>query len=282
MKPDIPQYDFSDPVFRTNLQYKCWAREHQALAAMQSNVIRWEVMETVSPLKIPVVYHIHYHFKTIVGVDETLNPVYGNHHILELSIPTQYPLVPCKLYMQSDIWHPNIKSEGRYKGRVCGNVDGFGISYDLYLLVLRVGEILQYKNYHIDDVWPYPEDKDVAAWVRDFAEPHGIVDKSKGIVVDDTPLLLTPLETEEQAPEPDADFRLNTPAPKPEQTAIAEPEPEPDPVSEPKPEPEAGIEGLPETPDSIPEEAGEAPKIKISAVRQNAKPKTKITIRPKD
>ena len=256
MKPTTPQYDFNDPVFRTNLQYKCWAREHQELASMHSSVIRWEAVETVSPLKIPVVYHIHYQFKTIVGIDKALNPIFGDNHVLELSIPPLYPLEGCKITMLTDVWHPNVKSEGRFKGRVCGNVDSFGITYDLYQLVLRVGEILQYKNYHAEDIPPFPEDKNVAEWVREFAEPQGILDKENGVAVDYTPLLSNAIGDNSSA--------------KP--TAVNA---EPEPIPEPDPEPV--------TTDTAPPPAEEElPRIKISALRHNVEPPKKITIRPKD
>src|SRR5690606_16515822 len=123
----------------------------------------------------------------ITGIDADQNSIYGDHHILELSLPELYPLEACRITMLTDVWHPNIKSEGRFKGRVCGNSDGYGLSYDLYQLVLRVGEILQYKNYHAIHTPPFPEDAKVAEWVVSYAEPMGIVDKEKEIYVDDTP-----------------------------------------------------------------------------------------------
>lgn len=274
MNPNMPQYDFNDPVFRMNLKYKRWAREHLQLASLQSDVIDWNIAQTVSPLRIPSVYHIHYHFKSIVGIDENQNPVYGHHHVLELSIPEQYPLEGCKIAMLTDVWHPNIKSDGRFKGRVCGNTDSFGLTYDLYQLVLRVGEILQYKNYHAIHTPPYPEDAKVAQWVIEFAEPQGIVDKSREIAIDDSPLVRVAPMPSDVPPEPvvfpvvqpPSDGIRSTPL-----TPIVQPEPgkQSEPEKQAAPEPQTPTE-----PDSS--------KIRIGALRHSAEQKQKITITPKD
>ena len=79
--------------------------------------------------------------------------------------------------MKSDLWHPNIKWDGKFKGRICGNTKEYGKGYDLVQLVYRIGEILQYKNYHAENTPPFPEDSMVAKWVKEYAEPNKIVDK---------------------------------------------------------------------------------------------------------
>ena len=140
------KYNFDHPILKKDKKYRRYAREHIAIAELKSDVIKWEVIEAQTALQIPVLYHVHYHIKSIVGIDEKQAPVFGHHHTLEISIPPRYPLVPCIIKMISPIWHPNIKSDGNYKGRICGNVKNFGKAYDLYQLVLRVGEILQYKT----------------------------------------------------------------------------------------------------------------------------------------
>jgi hypothetical protein len=59
----------------------------------------------------------------------------------------------------------------------------------LYLLVIRIGEILQFKQYHSENTPPFPEDIKAARWVMEYAEPQGIVNKYKDIAIDDTPLV---------------------------------------------------------------------------------------------
>ncbi len=184
-----PTYDFSSDFFKKNPFYKRLAKDHLSLFEVQSDVIKWEVIETRGSIKIPCEYHFHFNFKSIVGINPDQSPIYGNHHIAKVTFPPKYPIEPPELYMQTNLWHPNIKSEGKYKGRICGNTKGFGLGYDLYLLVVRMGEILQFKQYHAENTPPFPEDIKAARWVLEYAEPNGIVNKYKEIAVDNTQLV---------------------------------------------------------------------------------------------
>ena len=40
-------------------------------------------------------------------------------------------------------------------------------------LVLRVERYLKYQMYHAKNTYPYPEDQNVAEWVREEGEPNG-------------------------------------------------------------------------------------------------------------
>lgn len=135
----------------------------------------------------PVEYEIRYTLRSIVGTAEDRTPVYGDEHKLKILLPREYPLGPAECRMTSDTWHPNIKSDGDFKGNICTNHGGFGTLYYLDELVVRIGEFLQYKRYLAEDKKPFPEDQKVARWVRDFAEPNGIVDKDQARAIDDRP-----------------------------------------------------------------------------------------------
>jgi len=155
----------------------------------------------------PEVYHITYNVKSIVGINEEQNPIYDQQHEIEISLPREYPVKSPKCKVLTNIWHPNIKSEGQYKGRICSNTKEFGKLYNLDLLILRIQKILAYKNYHAVNVAPYPEDEKVARWVRDFAEPKGIVTKGVGLTAEppntDYPPITEPIkEIEPQPQEP--------------------------------------------------------------------------------
>lgn len=168
-----------------------YAKEHAEMWDLQynSDVISYTVPSSVSHLEIPSTYLITYKLRSISGLGEGKQPIYSGEHQLEVTLPTRYPLEPARIFMKTDIWHPNIQSSGRFKGKICGNVDGFGVDYTLRQLVLRVGEMLQFKNYLAEFRPPYPEDPEAARWVKEVAEPDGIVDRSKGIFTDDQPLL---------------------------------------------------------------------------------------------
>ena len=184
-----PEYDFKSDIFKKNPFYKRLAKDHLSLFDIESDVIDWEVVNTRGALKIPCEYHFHFRFRSIVGIKDDKSPVYGDHHIAKVTFPPKYPIEAPELYMQTDLWHPNIKSEGRYKGRICGNTKGFGLGFDLFLLVIRIGEILQFKQYHAENTPPFPEDIKAARWLMEYAEPAGLVNKYQDVCIDNSPLV---------------------------------------------------------------------------------------------
>lgn len=178
------------------------AQEHIALHELceKSPKIDYEVLNTRG--QCPSEYKIIYHLKSIIGVDEDQNAIFHDRHEARISLPPKYPLEPAKCAMMSDVWHPNIKFSGPHKGHICTNSNEFGLMFDLYLLIHRIGEILQYKNYHAENVYPFPDDEHVAKWVREYGEPHDIVNKGKGIFTDFTNLMTGEVEI---VREPEAD-----------------------------------------------------------------------------
>ena len=120
--------------------------------------------------------------KSIVGIDKDQLPLYGENHMLEIRMTPGYPMEPPVCYMISKVWHPNIQSEaGPFEGRICGNTEGFGSFYSLDQLILRIRAMLAWETYHAEMTDPYPEDENVARWVREYAEPLGIVSQGLGI-----------------------------------------------------------------------------------------------------
>jgi len=83
------------------------------------------------------------------------------------------------------IWHPNIQ-HAEPKG-VCTNKPEWLGGMGLDDLCRQLFEMVQYKNYHAEMVPPFPLDQEAARWVREYAEPRGIVDKKRGLFVDDKP-----------------------------------------------------------------------------------------------
>ncbi|MDX2285506.1 MAG: hypothetical protein NW241_15170 [Bacteroidia bacterium] len=207
-----------------NPRDKRLANEHLALAQLceQTDRITYRLPEGSS--MPPETYIIGYKVRSIVKVDDQQMPIYGDYHEVEISFPAGYPMTAAaKCYMQTDAWHPNIKWEGRFKGRICGNTRDFGKLYFLNMLVIRVGEILQYKNYHAEQTPPFPEDEAVARWVREFAEPKDIVNKQKGIAADNGSLLGHSDEPPSAPPPPAPEPPAAPPAPGPD----APPPPDP-------------------------------------------------------
>lgn len=129
-------------------------------------------------LGLPTEYEIWYRCKSIIGVAEgrvPREPIFGNLHKMSIILPSEYPGADGNpiFKFRSDIWHPNIRCSGSFKGRVCLTIKEMGVMASLSSLVLRVEQYLKYQLYHAQNTYPYPEDQNVAEWVREEGEPNG-------------------------------------------------------------------------------------------------------------
>jgi len=177
------------------------AKEHQRLhhlSTINSDLIEYTVENNAKEYPHPPnEYKIKYKFKSIVGIDAQQMPIYGEGHEMHIKkLPRDYPLQPAVCAMVSPTWHPNIKASGPYEGQICTNTKDAGSLYWLHELVVRIGEYLQYKKYLSENRDPYPEDQDVAKWVREFAEPKGIINKDEQIFVENSPWQYIQLDNE--------------------------------------------------------------------------------------
>lgn len=127
---------------------------------------------------LPTEYEIWYRCKTIIGVQDTgipREPVFGYLHKMSIVLPNNYPSAdgnPIFTFL-TDIWHPNIRHSGSFRGHVCLTIKEMGVLASLKDLVLRVEQYLKYQLYHAQNTYPYPEDQNVAEWVREEGEPNG-------------------------------------------------------------------------------------------------------------
>lgn len=127
---------------------------------------------------LPTEYEIWYRVKSIVGVKDTQvprEPIFGYLHKMSIVLPNNYPSADGNpiFTFRSDIWHPNIRYSGSFKGHVCLTIKEMGVLASLKDLVLRVERYLKYQLYHAQNTYPYPEDQNVAEWVREEGEPNG-------------------------------------------------------------------------------------------------------------
>lgn len=141
---------------------------------------------------LPVGYLVDYHIRSICGVtnvdrlnepDVVNEPVYADHFQMLLTLPAAFPCVdgaPVLNFLTcsptgSPIphpWHPNIRYFGAFAGRVCINMaDTYT---DLLWGVRRVASYLRYDTYHATLEPPFPEDLQVAAWVRRQGGIYGL------------------------------------------------------------------------------------------------------------
>lgn len=140
---------------------------------------------------LPILYLIDYRLRSICGVEhlDQLNmtgienrPIFSDGYQMTLELPLGYPGVdapPLLNFLTVDSsgqpiahpWHPNIRFFGAFAGKVCINMTD---TYtDLLWGVERVASYLRYDTYHAIMEPPYPEDLEVAAWVRHQGEPNG-------------------------------------------------------------------------------------------------------------
>lgn len=194
-------------------RYKRLATEHEALHALceRSNKISYEITKQVATRFPPEAYLITYKVTSFVGIDEVSKmPLKGYEHKVRITYPPEFPNAGGEpiCYAETTVWHPNIRFNGTHKGRICITAKALGSYFTLDELVLRIGEILQYKNYLAENIAPYPEDENVARWVREFAEPKNIINQARKIAVDNSDLLLP------VSPENDPDNRAPMPKPK--------------------------------------------------------------------
>ena len=173
-------YDYNilvKPGSETRL-YNEWKTIDETLSSNDN--ISYSVIKR-NPSGIPVAYEVVFHLKSIIGVEDAdeqglQRPVFGNKHILRISLPNNYPSsdggYPDFKFI-TKVWHPNIRFYGDFKGHVCLNYDNSGTSTTLAEHIIKIAAYLIYDEYHAVNEYPYPEDQTVARWVLEQAEPQG-------------------------------------------------------------------------------------------------------------
>jgi len=118
----------------------------------------------------PERYIVTFKCKSIISVDRQGNPKYGEHHQVEIYLHNQYPHRWPGMKWLTPIWHPNIN---HLNGSVCIDAAWWAASRSLDRLVVMLGEMLQFKNYHDDPTKPpFPWDAEAARWSREYRKTH--------------------------------------------------------------------------------------------------------------
>ncbi|MDP3183749.1 MAG: ubiquitin-conjugating enzyme E2, partial [Anaerolineales bacterium] len=118
----------------------------------------------------PERYIVTFKCKSIAEVDRQGNPKYASHHQVEIYLHNQYPQRWPGMKWLTPIWHPNIN---HLNGSVCIDVAWWTASRSLDRLVIMLGEMLQYKNFHDDPTKPpFPWDADAARWSREYRKKN--------------------------------------------------------------------------------------------------------------
>jgi hypothetical protein len=118
----------------------------------------------------PERYIVTFKCKSIVDVDRKGNPKFSEHHQVEIYLHNQYPHRWPGMKWLTPIWHPNIN---HLNGSVCIDAAWWAASRSLDRLVIMLGEMLQYKNFHDDPTKPpFPWDAEAARWCREYRKRH--------------------------------------------------------------------------------------------------------------
>jgi ubiquitin-protein ligase len=118
----------------------------------------------------PERYIVTFKCKSIVDVDKQGNPKYAEHHQVEIYLHNQYPHRWPGMKWLTPIWHPNIN---HLNGSVCIDAAWWAASRSLDRLVVMLGEMLQWKNFHDDPTKPpFPWDAEAARWSREYRKTH--------------------------------------------------------------------------------------------------------------
>jgi ubiquitin-protein ligase len=118
----------------------------------------------------PERYIVSFKCRSISDVDRKGNPKYSHNHQVEIYLHNQYPQRWPGMHWLTPIWHPNIN---HLNGSVCIDAAWWTASRSLDRLVIMLGEMLQYKNFHDDPAKPpFPWDVEAARWSREYRKKH--------------------------------------------------------------------------------------------------------------
>ena len=137
--------------------------------AAQSDLIEFTSKSAKRGLP-PERYIVTYKCRGIVGVDKNGKPKIGRKHQVEIYLHNQYPQRWPGMKWLTQIWHPNINHINK---TVCIDAAWWTASRSLDRLVLMIGEMVQYKNFHDDPTKPpFPWDPEAARWSRAYRAKH--------------------------------------------------------------------------------------------------------------
>jgi ubiquitin-protein ligase len=137
--------------------------------AARSDLIEFETPGTRAGVP-PERYVVSYRCRGIVGVDRKGLPQLGDLHRVEVYLHAQYPQRWPGLKWLTPIWHPNIHHAN---GSVCIDAAWWTASRSLDRLVVMLGEMVQYKNFHDDPTRPpFPWDPEAARWCREHRQRY--------------------------------------------------------------------------------------------------------------
>ncbi len=106
----------------------------------------------------PEKYQIYYNIRGIKLEKGENIPSVITEHIVEIYLHSDYPRKPPQCTIHTPIFHPNISPS-----RICiADEDNWAPDEDLSTLIFRIGRIIQYQDYNLEN----PRNETAANWVR--------------------------------------------------------------------------------------------------------------------
>lgn len=102
----------------------------------------------------PERYQIEYRIKSLRQIDDDLKEI--KSHLVEISLPRNYPRTPPLCRMLTPVFHPNIAPHAICVG------DHWSAGEPLKSIVARIGEMLAYQSYNVKS----PLNGEAARWVE--------------------------------------------------------------------------------------------------------------------
>jgi predicted Zn finger-like uncharacterized protein len=103
----------------------------------------------------PERYQLEYRINSLRMVNNELQPVQS--HVVEITLPLNYPRLPPQCRMLTPVFHPNIAPHAICVG------DHWGAGESLESLIIRIGEMLAYQSYNVKS----PLNGEAARWVEE-------------------------------------------------------------------------------------------------------------------
>ena len=151
-------------------------RLHADLAAMLELVKVSDFVTMSYGGNPPDRYRVAYTCRGLHWPEGADRPAVLEHHEADFYLHRDYPRRPPQITWRTAIFHPNILSAEK-GGAVC--IGAWSPSESLADLVVRVGEMVQYKAYNSEDVL----NREAAAWAEAHVEELPVDDRPLAVYV---------------------------------------------------------------------------------------------------
>ena len=169
----------------SNVRLRRLQADHQNLVEFVRLHPRLRLIQAVGDP--PEQYQIEYRIKSLRQIGDDLQEI--KSHLVEISLPRNYPRTPPLCRMLTPVFHPNIAPHAICVG------DHWSAGEPLKSIVARIGEMLAYQSYNVKS----PLNGEAARWVEENLERLPL-DKVSLLVEETSPDEKSPDDLESRTP----------------------------------------------------------------------------------